>query len=221
MSMNTKQHHHPHMAASVDGEYAKIVSRPWFRYFRNLGKRELTKYLNQHSEIPLDRVLDLGCANGEYLQLFPADSFKVGVDPSLQALRTSHDANDYHLAAGDACSIPLKDNSIDFIIAFGMLHHVHQFLEEVFREANRVLAPGGVLYVDEPNGRNPLWKLVLLSPLGREIDEGATKLLTVKQLLNAVTQLEHEDTLFFGLSRRSMLAVRTVVVLRKPGAAIS
>ena len=111
-----------------------------------------------------------------------------------------------------------KDNSINFLLASGLLHHVHEFLDDVFKEAHRVLAPGGVLYIDEPNGRNPLWKLVLLSPIGREIDEGATKPLTVKQILRASTQFEHADTIFYGLSRRSMLAVRLVVVLRKAGA---
>ena len=52
--------------------------------------------------------------------------------------------------AGDAANLPFADNSIRFIAAFQMLS---QFIdmESVFREAQRVLAPGGVfLFAEEP-----------------------------------------------------------------------
>ena len=210
------KHHHSHLAASVDGEYSKIMARPWFRYFRNLRETEITKFLSRHPKLSLGQVLDLGCADSVHLQLFPDDSLKIGVDPSMEALQTSGKSVGSCLAAGDAASIPLKDKSINFVLASGLIHHVHGFLEEVMREVFRVLVPGGVLYIDEPNGRNPLWKLVLMSPIGREVDEGGTKPFTVPQMLKSANQFEHLDSMFYGLSLWPMWAVRWVVVLRKP-----
>lgn len=48
---------------------------------------------------------------------------------------------------GDCSSIPLGDESIDFIGAFATLHHLFN-PSEFFAEAYRVLRKGGVLYCD-------------------------------------------------------------------------
>lgn len=214
--MKLHQRNKTNVDAQVDEDYASIMERPWFRYFRNLREGVLKRYLSQHPEIPLDRVLDLGCANSVHLGLFPSGSLKIGIDPSMEALRTSDDATGSHFAAGDAGRIPLKDSSINFLLASGLMHHVHEFMEDVLNEMYRVLAPGGILYIDEPNGLNPLWKLVLLSPIGREVDHGLTKTVTAKQIMKAAPGFECKATIYYGLTRMSFLAVRLLVVLRKP-----
>ena len=48
---------------------------------------------------------------------------------------------------GDACRMPLRDASVDFVGAFATLHHLYS-PAALFGEAFRVLRPGGVLYCD-------------------------------------------------------------------------
>ena len=57
--------------------------------------------------------------------------------------------------AGDAANLPFADNSIRFIAAFQMLSQFVD-MESVFREAHRVLAPGGVFLFAEESIRRLL-----------------------------------------------------------------
>ena len=47
----------------------------------------------------------------------------------------------------DACRLPLRDASMDFVGAFATLHHLYE-PAPLFEEAFRVLRPGGLLYCD-------------------------------------------------------------------------
>lgn len=47
----------------------------------------------------------------------------------------------------DVCQTPLESASVDVVGAFATLHHLHS-PRDFFREAFRVLRPGGVLYTD-------------------------------------------------------------------------
>lgn len=49
----------------------------------------------------------------------------------------------------DVKSIPLIDNSVDLILSTSSLEHI-EFPDEFFSEANRVLKPGGALYINVP-----------------------------------------------------------------------
>ena len=164
----------------------------------------------------LGTVLDLGCANSVHLNLFPPESFKIGIDLSLQALLTAEAAAQSSLVVADGCSVPMKDETAHFILACGLVHHVHRDLRKFFSEVFRVFVPGGVLYVDEPNAHNPLWRLILQSPLGREIDSGITELIPAPEIITAASSFQCEDRIFHGLFKQPTLAVRLIVVLRKP-----
>lgn len=50
---------------------------------------------------------------------------------------------------GDAHFLPFADNSIDSLICQAVLEHVHD-PRQVIKEANRVLKPGGYLYLEVP-----------------------------------------------------------------------
>jgi malonyl-CoA O-methyltransferase len=95
-------------------------------------------------------VVDLGCATGagtiELAARFPR-AVAVAVDTSLAMLAAARDAADaatrIYVAAGDAEKMPLPAGSVGLLLANLVLPWCVP--ELVFREAARVLAPGGSL----------------------------------------------------------------------------
>ena len=107
------------------------------------------------SELTLDSVLDVGTGTGRVLELFAGRARRaVGIDLSLEMLRVARSnlsgAGIAHarLRHGDACSLPLLEDSFDLVV----IHQVLHFLDDPRRaiaEAARVVRPGGhVLVVD-------------------------------------------------------------------------
>ncbi|MFI5329514.1 MAG: class I SAM-dependent methyltransferase [Desulfobaccales bacterium] len=62
-----------------------------------------------------------------------------------------------HIAflGSNVLSLPLKNGSVDFCMAQGLLHHIPN-LKEAIREIGRVLKIGGMFLFREPWGGNPL-----------------------------------------------------------------
>lgn len=102
---------------------------------------------------PASRVLDLGCGTGSHALLLAAmyGSRITGVEPS-EGMRERARAKAAKLAPeaewlpGSASSIPAADGSFDLVYMTDVVHHVPD-LEAMFKEAARVLAPGGLFAV--------------------------------------------------------------------------
>ena len=93
------------------------------------------------------RALDVGCGardlDGRARRL--ADR-RIGIEPVEEMLRWAPGvAAEALFAAGTAEAIPVRDGSIDLISAAGALNYAA--LPEFFSEAERVLAPDGVVLV--------------------------------------------------------------------------
>lgn len=108
------------------------------------------------------RLLDFGCGNGEFLLRMRERGWQVaGLDSSakvIQLLRREHGL------CGHIGSLPHPDlapGSFDVITMWASLEHVHRPLQ-VLREAHRLLAPGGRLYVEVHNVES--WGLRLFGP---------------------------------------------------------
>lgn len=56
---------------------------------------------------------------------------------------------------GDAERLPIRDDSIDFVLAAAVLHHLPQWDEAILNEVRRVLAPDGVFLFFDPLRYNP------------------------------------------------------------------
>jgi len=97
------------------------------------------------------KVLDLGGGKGWALQRIEAGT-KVIIDLDLDQLALS----DYETVHGNVLELPFADGTFDNIIARGVLHHVPDDLERALDEARRVLVDGGLLFVQDPGGLNPL-----------------------------------------------------------------
>ena len=107
-----------------------------------------------HPFFPLDppaRVLDVGAAQGVALTAFRRRGFDArGVEPWSSAIDVSRELAvrvgvDLPIAEGSAEELPFADHSFEFVQAYSVMEHVDDpWL--VFREAHRVLAPGGAFY---------------------------------------------------------------------------
>jgi len=107
------------------------------------------------------RVLDLGCGAGLFLGWLRTHA-KIschGLDLSLNSLKSAQvGAVDLKLILGDAESLPYKAHSFERISCNGAAHHLLD-LGSAVHEMYRVLAPGGIAVMYEPNA-NVLTNLV-------------------------------------------------------------
>lgn len=94
-----------------------------------------------------DVLLDFGCGSGVVSDC-GRRYFKrtYGMDISPEILKIALERAD-GVICGEANSIPLKDNSVDVIVCFAVLHHIFGH-KSLLKEAHRVLKKGGILYTD-------------------------------------------------------------------------
>lgn len=123
------------------------------------------KYERLAARLPLadaETLTDVGCGTGRALvamaPLVPADATTVGVDvfdarvilgngPALAARNAARAGLDTHLSRGDACRLPLADDSQDVVTVGRVLHDLpsEADADRALREAHRVLRPDGRL----------------------------------------------------------------------------
>ncbi|GIW04607.1 MAG: hypothetical protein KatS3mg059_1227 [Thermomicrobiales bacterium] len=91
------------------------------------------------------RVLDVGCGTGNYAIALRhrCDISVVGIDPSKSMLEQAAErSRDVHWICGRAEVLPFAAQSFDLIFSVDVVHHIRDRLA-AFREARRVLRPGG------------------------------------------------------------------------------
>lgn len=103
------------------------------------------------------RILDAGCGSGYGLVLLKgrfAPSRLVGIDLMPEQIERARrcGVDGAEVSVGDLAQIDEPDGAFDGAFVFGILHHVPEW-RRALRELARVLAPGGVLCVEELHGR--------------------------------------------------------------------
>jgi SAM-dependent methyltransferase len=102
-------------------------------------------------------VVDIGCGPGRVLGFLARRGVPcVGLDRSRISVGLA--AERYHcpVIVGDNLRLPFADGSVDVVISDGVIHHT-QDPRAAFLENNRILKPGGRMYlaVYKPTGRYP------------------------------------------------------------------
>ncbi|HKR39963.1 MAG TPA: class I SAM-dependent methyltransferase [Paraburkholderia sp.] len=141
------------MLASSQKKYDEEMAYPWDHYFRV----DLAPYLNGRE------VLDLGCFNGgrgvawferyKFKRLLGIDVAPEFIEAATQFAQSKGVNARFEMARGE--TLPLATQSIDAILSYDVFEHV-QNLRQTLGECQRVLRPGGRLFVVFPSYYQPV-----------------------------------------------------------------
>lgn len=112
---------------------------------------QIYEYLFQGADMTGRRVLEVGCGRGggvSYVARYKRPEVAVGVDFSntqVRFCRRVHRLENARFMAGNAIDLPLGDNEFDAVINVES-SHCYPDLTKFFRQACRVLKPGGSFY---------------------------------------------------------------------------
>jgi ubiquinone/menaquinone biosynthesis C-methylase UbiE len=158
--------------------------------------------------LPLDgaRVIDIGCGEGWLTHLVaPKSRTTIGIDPSAIALERAcavNGVNNGTFIQASADDLPFDPASADVAIYYNSLHHVPEAIRaRALVETARVLSPGGLLCIIEPEASGPCYELF------RPIDDesavyAATYSLLVALAKGAEFQQLHEERFIDGFIYR-------------------
>jgi ubiquinone/menaquinone biosynthesis C-methylase UbiE len=126
--------------------YDRIASH--FSKTREYAWPEIDEFLENRSGT---LGLDLGCGNGRHAEVLASHAERViGVDASRGLLAEAADRSrergfGLDLVAGDAASVPLKDDTVDLAVYVATIHHLQPRERRLasLNELARVLASGG------------------------------------------------------------------------------
>jgi 2-polyprenyl-3-methyl-5-hydroxy-6-metoxy-1,4-benzoquinol methylase len=100
-------------------------------------------------------VLDVACGSGvgsAYLRAAGARSVRgLDIDPQAVAFAAAR-YRDCEFAVGNATELSLPDNSVDVVVSFETIEHIHDQAGFI-AECRRVLRPGGIFICSTPNSR--------------------------------------------------------------------
>jgi SAM-dependent methyltransferase len=120
----------------------------WYRQLRRVLHQHLDRYLPAWRDAA---ILDAGCGTGGNLAHLPGAGLRVGLDYSTDALACARKRDLARLVRGTVTSLPFADASFDAAISMSVIYH--QWVPDpavALRELHRVIAPGGMLFVDVP-----------------------------------------------------------------------
>jgi ubiquinone/menaquinone biosynthesis C-methylase UbiE/uncharacterized protein YbaR (Trm112 family) len=186
-TLQTKQQSHFDWYADNDKQtYFEYEHQPFWSAVDKIAFNSWRKTIQ-----PGKWVLDIGCAEGRStFKLMDLDINIVGFDISKCLVRQainryrqdSYSAKATFFAA-DATSLPFVDNAFDYVLIYGVLHHLPD-PEETCHEVARVLKNGGIYFGSENNlsiFRKIFDLLQKISPLWHE-EAGPEALISKKRL---------------------------------------
>ncbi len=149
------------------------------------------------------KVLDIGCGTGWHVKKMSEHGFEVhGIDASskqFEAAKRNSGSNNINL--GSVLNLPFENNSFDVIYTINTLHHLadHNQQKKAMQEIERVLKPGGMLFIHEINVKNPIFRIYMdfIFPKLRGIDDGTEQWLNEEKIKTLCSALKVIDCNYY------------------------
>ncbi|GLQ16256.1 class I SAM-dependent methyltransferase [Maritalea porphyrae] len=193
--------------------YDKAISDHDQRYEMRLT--QITQLLHRDAN-----VLDFGCASGEIaLDIAARVNSIEGIDPASEMIRIATEKankrgiNNASFLATDIFDARLEPESFDAVLAFNVLHLVHDH-DEVIHRIKSLLKPGGMLFVETPClGEFTWWKRQLI------LAASALRLapfIHVYKFGEPNAELEHRSFKILGAQNEPDQDCRAFIAAQKP-----
>jgi len=126
---------------TIAQDFSRTRQNPWpeteFLFVGNIQKN--------------DRVLDLGCGNGRYMDFIKKNRGQYfGIDNSEELIKIAKQKYPQdNFQIGDALALPFENDFFDKIYSIAVLHHIPSKESRIkfLQEAKRVLNPNGLFIV--------------------------------------------------------------------------
>ncbi len=129
------------MQQKVDKNFNPTIFHPAY-IIRSRIYRGIKKYAPELK----GKVMDFGCGSKPYKSLVVNADEYIGVDYAGEGHSHSNEQIDIYY---DGISLPFADNTFDAIITSEVFEHIFN-LENILKELNRVLKPGGKILITCP-----------------------------------------------------------------------
>lgn len=134
----------PRARGNIDLASATISGRPWQEIMKQRSA-QLLKYVKK------GRILDIGCGDGLFLKYFKNCGLEVhGIDFGKTASNYARDILGLDVFTGSLEEAKYQSGSFDAVSLYAVLEHLPDPLQ-ILREINRILKPGGILFISVPN----------------------------------------------------------------------
>ncbi len=174
--------------------------------FVNDQRKYLEYNLNRHHSGDLDKtvVADLGCGPGLYMDLIlEKGGLALGLDFSLETLKRNHYSGDRRilgLIGGEISNLPLKQNTLDVALLFGVLQTADNPCEYLLN-VSKAMKPGGMFLMTTLRQHSiwelPFWPLYMLLAHGYypDVKSGGSELIRSREILFPMGQDEKSQIL--------------------------
>jgi SAM-dependent methyltransferase len=122
---------------------------PWMRWKRRRNLRPQVTAVNRYAAY--GRLLDVGCATGNYLAEMRRHGWEVqGIELQAAAAAYARARFNLEVFTGDLLDSRLPGNHFDAVTMWNVLEHTHDPLT-ILREVHRLLKPGGLVVFSIPD----------------------------------------------------------------------
>lgn len=158
-----------------------------FREYKQTRRLDIIKEMAASWDTTDKYVVDIGCGDGHAAAfLLQGKSFKyIGFDYSLYKLKITKQ----NVMAGDAENIPLRGESVDFVLCLETLEHLIR-PGIAIREATRILRHDGICIVSVPINSyiQPFIRKIIRKIKGGSSFDEHIQTITVQPLFDMLTQ---------------------------------